>query len=242
MQPTTISPSSQLKHMPGTSMTSMFGSQKDTQEDRVPARLVTSAFVDSGDHVQVDNEGTLSKPSDAFSRTSAGTRSFVGRMWVQRRKVSSGGGCVTAGPFNDMTVNLGHASLDLPGGVIEMASSRNLLDADPRSLNWDSVDAMSRRYANALSVLSQITQSKNVYNFRTQMQGVPGSEDIGTPKPYERQFTVDAIAGTRTLLNTPPSANETLEDLVDFGFAAGPARPIGNLLSRARGPFCNVYL
>ena len=61
-------------------------------------------------------------------------------------------------------------------------------------------------------------------------------------KPYERQFTDKAIAGTQTFLDTPPSANGTLDDLVDFGYAAGPARPIGDLLATVRGPFCYVYL
>jgi tyrosinase len=60
--------------------------------------------------------------------------------------------------------------------------------------------------------------------------------------PYERQFTSKAIAGTRTFLNNPPSANGTLEDLIEFGYATGPPRPIGDLLSTVRGPFCYVYL
>lgn len=57
--------------------------------------------------------------------------------------------------------------------------------------------------------------------------------------PKDRQ---NAIAGTRTFLNNPPSANGTLDDLIEFDYAAGPARPIKDLMSTIRGPFCYVYL
>ena len=60
--------------------------------------------------------------------------------------------------------------------------------------------------------------------------------------PEERQSSSKAIAGTRTFLNTPPSANGTLDDQIEFGYAAGPARPIRDLLSTVQGPFCYVYL
>lgn len=60
--------------------------------------------------------------------------------------------------------------------------------------------------------------------------------------PYQRQFSDEAISGTRTLLNMPPSANATLDDMIDFQYAAGPARPIRDLLSTVDGPFCYVYL
>ena len=60
--------------------------------------------------------------------------------------------------------------------------------------------------------------------------------------PKERQFTDKAIAGTVTFLNQPPSANGTLDDQIEFGYAAGTARPIRDLLSTVSGPFCYVYL
>ena len=59
---------------------------------------------------------------------------------------------------------------------------------------------------------------------------------------YERQFGPEAIAGTRTFLDKPPSSNATLDDLIEFGYAAGPPRLIRDLLSTVRGPFCYVYL
>jgi tyrosinase len=60
--------------------------------------------------------------------------------------------------------------------------------------------------------------------------------------PHERQSTNKAIAGTKTFLNDPPSANGTLDDEIEFGYAAGPPKPIRDLLSTVRGPFCYVYL
>ena len=60
--------------------------------------------------------------------------------------------------------------------------------------------------------------------------------------PRERQFSDNAIAGSRTFLNDPPSANGTLDDEIEFGYAAGPARQIRDLMSTVGGPFCYVYL
>ena len=51
-----------------------------------------------------------------------------------------------------------------------------------------------------------------------------------------------AIAGTRTIGNHPPSENATLEDFVDYGFAAGPSRRLGEVISTRGGPFCYVYM
>ncbi|RSM02270.1 hypothetical protein CDV31_010990 [Fusarium ambrosium] len=89
----------------------------------------------------------------------------------------NGGGCVTSGPFKDMKVNLGPAALDLPGGVVEAVA--NPLEYNPRCLKRDLGDAVNRRYANATSVLRNILQPKNAYDFQMQMQGIPGSGDIG---------------------------------------------------------------
>ncbi|GIZ43681.1 hypothetical protein CKM354_000689800 [Cercospora kikuchii] len=196
----------------------------------------------------------------------------------------SGGGCVGSGPFENMTVNLGPVALDSPGGVSQGPPSGGPLDWNPRCLRRDLTDAVNRRWANASSVVSLISNSKNVYDFQMTMQGVPGSGEIGvhggghysiggdpgndvfvspgepifylhhamidrvwwiwqhTENPFQRQFSDEAISGTRTLLDMPPSANATLDDIIDFQYAAGPARPIRDFLSTVDGPFCYVYL
>lgn len=50
----------------------------------------------------------------------------------------------------------------------------------------------------------------------------------------------NAIAGTNTIFNFPPSANTTLDDLVDIGVNA-PAIKIGNVMSTISDQFCYTY-
>ncbi|KAM0333771.1 hypothetical protein ACHAPQ_005285 [Fusarium lateritium] len=192
----------------------------------------------------------------------------------------NGGGCAKSGPFKDMSVNLGPAALDLPGGIVE--ARPNPLDYNPRCLKRDLSDAVNRRYANATSVLNNILQPKNVYDFQMQMQGVPGTGDIGihggghyslggdpgndvftSPgdpafylhhsmidrvwwiwqmlDPKERVNGKNAVQGTNTFLDMPPSANTTVNDSIDVAWIGGE-RKIKDLMSTLSGPFCYVYL
>jgi tyrosinase len=50
----------------------------------------------------------------------------------------------------------------------------------------------------------------------------------------------NAIAGTNTIFNFPPSANTTLDDLIDLGVNA-PALRIGNVMSTVSDQFCYIY-
>lgn len=195
---------------------------------------------------------------------------------------ANGGGCVTSGPFRDMTVNLGPAALDLPGGKIG-TNPEGPLAYNPRCLSRDLSNWVNREFANATAILLNILQPQDVYDFQMQMQGVPGSGNIGihggghymlggdpardvlvSPgepmfylhhsmidrvwwiwqmlSPQERQFSDNAVMGTNTFLNDPPSEETTLDDWVEFGFAAGPPRQIRELTSTVSGPFCYVYL
>lgn len=194
----------------------------------------------------------------------------------------TGGGCVKSGPFKDMVVNLGPAALDSPGGDI-IANPNGPLSHNPRCLKRDLTDTVNRDYANASSILSNILKSQTIWDFQMQMQGVPGTGNIGihggphyalggdpgrdvftSPgdpvfylhhanidrvwwvwqmlDPEERQYSDGAISGTNTFLDDPPSANTTLNDYVNYGFAAGPPRKIRELMSTLSGPFCYVYL
>jgi tyrosinase len=54
----------------------------------------------------------------------------------------------------------------------------------------------------------------------------------------------NAISGTLTLLNDPPSRNTTLRDLQDIGVNAGPV-PLGDLMSTLgglNGELCYIYV
>jgi tyrosinase len=88
----------------------------------------------------------------------------------------NGGGCVTSGPFKNMSVNLGPVSLPLNGGGSTTGTG---FDYNPRCLSRDIGTAVNSLYANTTSIANLITQNDNVYDFQTVMQGVPGSGSIG---------------------------------------------------------------
>jgi tyrosinase len=50
----------------------------------------------------------------------------------------------------------------------------------------------------------------------------------------------NAIAGTNTFFNFPPSANTTLDDVIELGVNA-PAMRIGDAMSTMGGLFCYTY-
>lgn len=56
--------------------------------------------------------------------------------------------------------------------------------------------------------------------------------------PVTRQYALD---GTNTMLNTPPSANTTLTDTVNIGYAAKGVFQMKDIMSTVKGPFCYIY-
>jgi tyrosinase len=89
----------------------------------------------------------------------------------------TGGGCVTSGPFVNMSVNLGPVALALTNG--STISNGNGLSYNPRCLKRDLTTAINQRFANATSVVSLILKPKEIYDFQMTMQGYPGSGEIG---------------------------------------------------------------
>lgn len=194
----------------------------------------------------------------------------------------TGGGCVTSGPFKNMSVNLGPVSLDLPGGVVG-SNPAGPFAYNPRCLKRDLTTKINQKFANPSAILSNILVPKDIDSFQMQMQGVPGSGVIGVhggghyslggdpgrdffvspsdPAFYLHHAMIDrvwwiwqllsakdrtqgptAVAGTRTFMNNPPSADTTIDDLIDMGFSGGSPLPIKDLLSTTAGPFCYIYL
>jgi len=88
----------------------------------------------------------------------------------------TGGGCVTTGPFKGMTVNLGPATLAVPGNIT--LAQPNPMEYNPRCLKRDLTDWINQNFANATSVIHTIKQ-KTVMDFQMIMQGIPGTGDIG---------------------------------------------------------------
>lgn len=190
----------------------------------------------------------------------------------------TGGGCVTSGPFVNYTVNLGPASLTLPGNKSVAVS--NPLDYNPRCLKRDLTTAVTQTYANATAVVSLILGNDDVWDFEMTMQGIPGSGNIGVHggghysmggdpgrdlfvspgdpafwhhhgmidrvywiwQMLDRKNRLHAVSGTGTFMNEPPSANTTLDTVIDLGYAAGNPIPVGDLMSTTDGPFCYVYI
>jgi tyrosinase len=188
----------------------------------------------------------------------------------------TGGGCVTSGPFKDMTVNLGPVSLPLNGGTQLTGSG---LAYNPRCLQRDIGTAINQAYANCTSIINLITQNHNIWDFEMAMQGVPGSGSIGVhggghytiagnpgadvfvspgdPAFYLHHSMIDrvwwiwqnldldtrtnAISGTGTFLNYPPSPNTTLDTVIDIGYAGGSHVSMRELMSTTSGPFCYTY-
>ncbi|KAF4542612.1 Tyrosinase [Lasiodiplodia theobromae] len=193
----------------------------------------------------------------------------------------TGGGCVTAGPFADMVVNLGPVALDLTNGTSVGTGpvTPDQFAWNPRCLKRDLSDAVNRRYANASGVAALILGSEDVERFQMTMQGVPGSGSIGVhggghysiggdpgrdlfvspgdPAFYAHHSQIDrvwtlwqwldlesrqnALAGTGTFLDSPPSPNTTLDTLLDLGYAAGEPTRVGDLMSNIGGKFCYLY-
>jgi len=197
----------------------------------------------------------------------------------------TGGGCVTSGPFKDLSINLGPVALDYPGGVI-FSNPAGPNAYNPRCFKRDLTTKINRMFANGSSILNTIIPPQNIADFQMKLQGIPGTPDIGihggghfslggdpgrdffvSPgdpafylhhamidrvwwiwqqlNPIQRTKGPGAIAGTRTFLNNPPSAQTTLEDLIGFDYAGstfGQPKPIKDLLSTTDGPFCYAYL
>ncbi|KAF1940908.1 Di-copper centre-containing protein [Clathrospora elynae] len=192
----------------------------------------------------------------------------------------TGGGCVKSGPFKNMSVNLGPVSLGLTNG--STISNGDGLSYNPRCLKRDLTDYSNRAFANATALAHLIIANKDVYNFQMEMQGVPGSGNIGVhggghysmggdpgrdlftspgdPLFYLHHGGIDrtwwiwqqldrktrmsekGISGTGTFLNGPPSANTTLDTVIDLGFAAGPPVKMADLMSTTDGPMCYIYV
>ncbi|KAL2193816.1 tyrosinase-like protein [Corynascus similis CBS 632.67] len=183
----------------------------------------------------------------------------------------TGGGCVTTGPFANMTVRLGPITQPDPTAD------------NPRCLKRDLNADAGKRFSSFRNTTDLIVNSPTIEYFRTTMEadpayvpnslgvhggghfmisGDPGSDAFispGDPAFYLHHAQIDrvywiwqmldfekrqGVFGTNTMLNYPPSENTTVEDTVDVGHLGAPIK-IKNLMSTTGqngSPLCYIYL
>jgi tyrosinase len=89
----------------------------------------------------------------------------------------SGGGCVTSGPFKNYVVNMGPSFLSTPGGNVTGMS--NPLDYNPRCFTRDLTTSILQQFNNYTSIVHLILNNHNVWDFQTDLQGLPGTGLLG---------------------------------------------------------------
>lgn len=124
-----------------------------------------------------------SRTTVPLRRSVSPTRQYISR-WVTFGKTTgtdtclfivlphgTGGGCVTSGPFANMTVNLGPDGLLVINGSDSSAWEFNY---NPRCFKRDLTDYALTRFANTSSVLSLLRDAEDIWTFETEMQGPEG--------------------------------------------------------------------
>lgn len=91
----------------------------------------------------------------------------------------SGGGCVTSGPFVNMTVNLGPAGLTTINGGSESAPGDDIFYYNPRCLKRSFTDDANRRFGNMSAVLDLLRNPTDIWDFENTMQGYYNAPSIG---------------------------------------------------------------
>merc|ERR1712003_168657 len=153
----------------------------------------------------------------------------------------TGGGCVMSGPFSNGTYETHLGPLDSPYGN----NVANQFDYNPRCLVRDLSNFFSERYNTYTNVTELVLGQPEIGNFQSLMQGFLGDNKFGVHGgghwigggPSQRE---DVIEGTSTLLNSPPTADMELSDVLSFGLVAED-KTFGDLMDTMSGPFCYRY-
>ncbi|KAF1816602.1 Di-copper centre-containing protein [Eremomyces bilateralis CBS 781.70] len=190
-----------------------------------------------------------------------------------------GGGCVTSGAFQNITVNIGPVDPSFDDATPNPQPDG--LGYNPRCLRRSLLNSMASEGLSALRVASLLIQSSTIAQFQDKMQGnvtpgpnyflgvhaaghylingEPGADIFtSTADPYfflhhaqldrlwwiwqnlNRRTRLDAIAGTITMFNNPPSRDTSLDDMLDMG-VNGPTLPIRDVMDTMDGPLCYIY-
>lgn len=173
----------------------------------------------------------------------------------------TGGGCLTSGPFANLTVHLGPHGAPVSDGL---AYNPRCLTRDfrewylPAYLSYDNVTAvMVKEDLQSFSTL--VGSGSGLHGNGHTVTG--GFQDDLWASAQDPSFVfhhaqmdrvwalwqglnqtvrTKEVSDTLTIKNEPPSANGTLDTVVDMGFLAD-AMTIGELSSTIDGPFCYIY-
>jgi tyrosinase len=137
-----------------------------------------SALTGLQNHAAFDGSDTSMSGDGEFIANKGDIFINAGDLPPIRLAAGTGGGCVKSGPFKDMKVNLGPVSLETPGGIT-VSNPEGPLAYNPRCLKRDLSTHINRAFSNGSAVLANVVRPTNVNDFQLQMQGIPGSGNIG---------------------------------------------------------------
>ncbi|KAK3114000.1 hypothetical protein LTR53_008137 [Teratosphaeriaceae sp. CCFEE 6253] len=199
-----------------------------------------------------------------------------GDTWLAEQDVTvppgTGGGCVSSGPFKDITLNLG--PLDIPNANNVNSS----FEYNPRCLERDLNPWFTERYNTYTNITTTILDNIYVEDFQAISQGYGSdtnkfglhggghwgsggsvSDFHSSPADplfflhhgmMDRVWTIwqnldfyyrqNAIRGTSTLGNSPPSAEMTLDMMLPFGLVADDVR-FADVMDTFGGVLCYRY-
>ncbi|KAK4221932.1 hypothetical protein QBC38DRAFT_513289 [Podospora fimiseda] len=190
---------------------------------------------------------------------------------------ADGGGCVTTGPFKNMSVNIGPIA---PVLTVTRNPRADGLGYNPRCLRRD-INKNAAAVTTANYTYDLITNNHNAHWFQVVMEGQfpqgkwgvhtgghytvggdPGGDfytSPGDPAFYLHHTQIDRVwwiwqmqdlakrtvevSHTRTMMNFPPSANGTLDDLSGLGVLAPDVkvRDLMSTMGGLGGKFCYIY-
>ncbi|KAF8851362.1 Di-copper centre-containing protein [Acephala macrosclerotiorum] len=185
-------------------------------------------------------------------------------------KPGLGGGCIYNGPFANHTVNLGPVSSGTTGvdgglgynprclsrdinpytaarfltssDVLFIMSQTDIYDfqMNLQGIPGIGIGAHGGGHYTVGNDMSDLFSSPNDPSFFVHHGQVDRVWTIWQwLDPVNRAY---ALAQTNTYLNSPPSANTTLNDTVQLGFAGGETKEIGQLMSVIEEDFCYIYV
>ncbi|KAK2746484.1 hypothetical protein FQN57_003110 [Myotisia sp. PD_48] len=177
----------------------------------------------------------------------------------------TGGGCTHSGPFANYTVNLGPNAFEPKGPNGGLGYNPRCLKRDISLAFGDTLKptAVLDQISSCKDFACFLAKSEADSSGHTGGHFAIGGDMVdafsSTTDPVfwlhhamvDRAWTIwqhqdaeirtNQVAGTGTALNVPPSANVTLDTLIDFGILS-PDQPVRDLVSTIDGPFCYMYL